>query len=1088
MKTIIEKLALLLVTVFCAFPLLAQTTVTLNLPAGGAQSYPLAAHPRMLWDGSPWKGAWSNTTAYWALDSVSQGGTNYQAVQASTGITPGTNAAYWAACPDCGAGQGTLTASMHNSAAGSGRADPNYPPFITMKNSVDGWLAAHPNYATDILPDLFLYDRNFYNCAWAAVLSYQTQNSSYLDFAHFCLNNVQQFQSSFQCDTSYDECNWYQSFYYSSGSNYNIAVLREFAGQVLTSGEMTTLTNTIFNDNNTLHNGLNTSGSGCSTTSNLVSEKPGTITGSGTTVTGVGTAFDSTYVNKVLIDSNGNVIGYVVSVQSATSLTIAETAEGGAGNFYAVSLNLSYSSTTSSCGLIWQLKHARATPPLPLGQGSTFATNYPPESGTGCGLGTSSLSSTLSNNCYQYYDNMLKVAESFADDDPRAALLLEQLYNYWQAAIAGYELSSWTGLDQGGAQYGTWVYATRTPTVDLSTQNTIIGIPNALSGILNNRFIYYYIFMQDPSKGYPFMVPTGDNNGSSFSGTGWLLRSMAVPLYLADSTAANYGYYYYKTTLNQWKPSGTPLSLGSSYEFVLWADTYWNPASAGVSPTSGGLPTQFLFRDTDSSLCSSIATYCYSGTTYARYNYFDSKSDWTTTATQLYAMAPTEPAIGVDHGGITFGSYHIHRNGFELLGGDDSGGGGAVETGPAYTDPGTENLIEIGSYTNFPIYTNNPVYGNILRWAGTDPNGDSQSRYSYALLDAGTNSYLGGNPTRVQRHILHFKKAGTQDYVVVYDDVATGTAETLKAYHHYFLNGQMEASVITANLSARTMVNKQASSALISAFLPVEGANSLALQKDASDGTYPYGVGATYRVYGCASTDGSTCASAESLEEIVVHLPTLTTTATMPALTQPTCTASGGNCTAVQIGDGSSPKVAVFARQGSLLTGAVFTTTHTGTAQYAVVGLAAGSAAVTVNGSPVAGSPFTVNAGDNTVYFESTAGNIIVGTAPPVLTSITVTPSTATILTGSGSQQFTATCYYGVGYDNCAGNPPSWSSSSMGVATINSGTGLATAGATAGSTTITATSGSIHGTALLSTQNVPTSTWTGVTMNNVTIK
>jgi diaminopimelate epimerase len=96
----------------------------------------------------------------------------------------------------------------------------------------------------------------------------------------------------------------------------------------------------------------------------------------------------------------------------------------------------------------------------------------------------------------------------------------------------------------------------------------------------------------------------------------------------------------------------------------------------------------------------------------------------------------------------------------------------------------------------------------------------------------------------------------------------------------------------------------------------------------------------------------------------------------MPTITQPTCSGTGGNCTAVQIADSGSPKVAVFARQGVTLTQASFTSTHSGIAQYVIAGLAPGTYNVTVGGGTVV-SGATVSANDNSLYFESTAGAVV---------------------------------------------------------------------------------------------------------------
>jgi hypothetical protein len=67
----------------------------------------------------------------------------------------------------------------------------------------------------------------------------------------------------------------------------------------------------------------------------------------------------------------------------------------------------------------------------------------------------------------------------------------------------------------------------------------------------------------------------------------------------------------------------------------------------------------------------------------------------------------------------------------------------------------------------------------------------------------------------------------------------------------------------------------------------------------------------------------------------------------------------------------------MFARQGALLTGATFTTTHSGTAQYLLTGFT-GTRSVTVGGTPVTGSPFTVVASDTTIEFSSTSGAVII--------------------------------------------------------------------------------------------------------------
>ena len=87
--------------------------------------------------------------------------------------------------------------------------------------------------------------------------------------------------------------------------------------------------------------------------------------------------------------------------------------------------------------------------------------------------------------------------------------------------------------------------------------------------------------------------------------------------------------------------------------------------------------------------------------------------------------------------------------------------------------------------------------------------------------------------------------------------------------------------------------------------------------------------------------------------------------------------------------------------------------------------------------------------------------------AAATITSIAVTPATATIATGS-TQQFVATATYSNNTTQIITTSATWTSSDNTIATITSA-GLAT-GVSSGSATITATSGSVCGTAALTVQ------------------
>jgi len=122
---------------------------------------------------------------------------------------------------------------------------------------------------------------------------------------------------------------------------------------------------------------------------------------------------------------------------------------------------------------------------------------------------------------------------------------------------------------------------------------------------------------------------------------------------------------------------------------------------------------------------------------------------------------------------------------------------------------------------------------------------------------------------------------------------------------------------------------------------------------------------------------GAVGATATSLESLVIHKiaqSNTDTTLTTTALNVDANWFGAQACGAV------SCAVFVGARGGiTHPTVTNFTTTHSGTAQYLIEGLTAGTYTITVNGTAVSGSPFTTAADDTAVVFNSTAGTVSFG-------------------------------------------------------------------------------------------------------------
>ena len=124
---------------------------------------------------------------------------------------------------------------------------------------------------------------------------------------------------------------------------------------------------------------------------------------------------------------------------------------------------------------------------------------------------------------------------------------------------------------------------------------------------------------------------------------------------------------------------------------------------------------------------------------------------------------------------------------------------------------------------------------------------------------------------------------------------------------------------------------------------------------DNANGSYTNGYGKTFREQ-FALVQWHMQLSATTGEWLIVHEPINGTSGSMATLTQPAATGTGTNFDAVQIADGTTPKVAAFAQSGLTATSLSMTTTHSGTGQYLVAGMSPGTYTVTVGGTPVSGS------------------------------------------------------------------------------------------------------------------------------------
>jgi hypothetical protein len=123
---------------------------------------------------------------------------------------------------------------------------------------------------------------------------------------------------------------------------------------------------------------------------------------------------------------------------------------------------------------------------------------------------------------------------------------------------------------------------------------------------------------------------------------------------------------------------------------------------------------------------------------------------------------------------------------------------------------------------------------------------------------------------------------------------------------------------------------------------------------------------------------------------MVVHMPAAGTSNSLPPIAM--MNTIDANFRGVEI-DGPSPKIAVFARNGSTYTATSFTAAHTGTAQILIAGItptvsSGKNYTLIQNGTPVLQHQ-TVGA-DGSMYYEGTAGDylLVAEAAPPQVAAI----------------------------------------------------------------------------------------------------
>jgi hypothetical protein len=247
---------------------------------------------------------------------------------------------------------------------------------------------------------------------------------------------------------------------------------------------------------------------------------------------------------------------------------------------------------------------------------------------------------------------------------------------------------------------------------------------------------------------------------------------------------------------------------------------------------------------------------------------------------------------------------------------------------------------------------------------------DVHGAFSYVQVNAQAAYHARASAARVLRSLVHLKKPGTRDYVVVYDSLQSGEPRR-KALHLHFDKSPGEAGSMTSTTLPTfdwTGPDRRLSTTVL---LPKAGEVVARYES----------LPAAHRLALCASVDGETCDEENIVTAfLVVHRPTVNVAEAMPPVRLLDDVSAG--YVAVQI-EGADPKVVVFPAAGMPTSGVALTTTFAGTAQMLFTALEAGLYDVVVGGSTVCAGVAATAAGE-AVYCEAGGGEVRVTRVGPL--------------------------------------------------------------------------------------------------------
>ena len=416
-------------------------------------------------------------------------------------------------------------------------------------------------------------------------------------------------------------------------------------------------------------------------------------------------------------------------------------------------------------------------------------------------------------------------------------------------------------------------------------------------------------------------------------------------LFGASTAEVEYFNYWNRTLTNQYTAAN--LQSGDNDRFVPFALLYLSESDPQVNYRTA-LPYQLVANAVDTDTQRSLDMWV-------------SRTGWTSSSDSLVFMQAYIPTYNNDHiGQGAAGSYKVYKNGWTLVESNNSTNN-AVGTGYGGSSNGTVNMPFFG--TGSQLTTSATGVG-----IDRSKSDDATNAYSYVRVNSRAAYLSATKASRVLRYLVHFKKTGTQDYLIDYDDLgsSSGISKTV-----YMLYDKSVSTTMTSGTLPSLVWTKTGSARVSTKIVLPSGTGALIT-------TPQYVTTFAHQVPICASLDGASCDSRNTAAEFLfVHRVSSNTSDSMP--TVGLLGTIDANFRGVQI-EGTDPKVAIFPKLGVSRTSTSFTTTHTGTAQIMITGLETGTYTLARDATPVC-SDVTVDENE-ALYCETTAGAITVTAGP----------------------------------------------------------------------------------------------------------